>query len=66
MGIWDQSRAAIHDDIVTRHQQANEKMSLSEAMLVQINLNLLEVKRDVQIAAVIGVVAFALWLKPFF
>jgi hypothetical protein len=66
MRIWSKSRAAIHDDIVARHYEANGEMSLSEAMLVQINLNLLEVKSGVQILTVIAVVALSLWLKPFF
>ena len=66
MRIWSKSRAAIHDDIVARHYEANGEMSLSEAMLVQINLNLLEVKSGVQIATVVSVLAFSLWMQPFF
>lgn len=66
MRIWGQSRAAMHDDIVARHIEASGKTSLSEEMLVQINLNLLEVKSGVQILTVIAVVALSLWLQPIF
>jgi hypothetical protein len=65
MRIWSKSRAEIHDDIIARHHEPYENMSLSEQMLVQINLNLIEVKRSVKIATVIAVVAFSLWVTPF-